>query len=60
MTTTKHQQLNSLVDQIHQDAAHIKQTAGCSAWFGMDELKLMRDRAHGILNKIDTYLELLK
>lgn len=58
MSTTRHQQLNSLVGQIRDDAHRIKQTAGCASWFSEDDLKNMTDAAKAITTKVETYRKL--
>ena len=59
-TTTKHQQLNSLVEQVGDDAKSIANHAGLKLWFSEDDLKNMTDAASAILNKIAKYRELSK
>lgn len=60
MTTTKHQQLNSLVSQLFDDAERIRKCSGGKNWLSEDDLKNMADAADSIANKIATYRELLK
>lgn len=60
MDSTKHQLLNSLVEQVHGDAIGLKDTASKNTYFLPEQVKLMRDRATAILNKLDKYEELLK
>ncbi len=46
--------MNSLVGQIKEDAAHIDR-AMIASHIDADKIALLRNRAQGILNKLDTY-----
>lgn len=55
MESNKHAQMNSLVQQISNDAEAIRGTAGRSGHFTPDQIKLMRDMANAIVNKLNKY-----
>lgn len=58
MITNRHAQMNSLVGQIQVDAESIRRTAAAATAFSPDQLKLMADAAHAILNKVANYTKL--